>query len=112
MRLSFLEEPELQFGTDRHIDIRFGIMNYGPLDFESTVPRAINLGIVGSNQSTEGIRNWLKKCQSEIPAKPNREDPSRSNKQPNLFTRFPGFNLENAFRSTIVIEEACCRPLS
>jgi hypothetical protein len=31
MNLSYLEEPNLEFGAGRHVDIRFGIMNYGPL---------------------------------------------------------------------------------
>ena len=31
MKTLFLEEPELEFGTGRHLDIRFGIMNHGPL---------------------------------------------------------------------------------
>ena len=47
MNLSYLEEPNLEFGAGRHVDIRFGIMNYGPLDFDSPLaPKHINLGIV------------------------------------------------------------------
>ena len=34
MNLNFIDEPELQFGTSKHIDIKFGIMNYGVLDFD------------------------------------------------------------------------------
>src|SRR5438105_551920 len=112
MNLSFLEEPELEFGAARHIDIRFGIMNYGPLDFEVPLaPKQINLGIVGSKESVEGVRQWLERCRTEIPAKVNKDDPGKPNKQPNLFTRFPGFSPDHGFHSTLVMDDTLCRDL-
>lgn len=84
MKTEFLHEPELEFGTGKHIDIRFGLMNYGPLDFDqSLAPKKIKLGIVGSPESIEGTVKWLEKCRTGIAAKPS--------KRPNLFPRFPGF---------------------
>ena len=110
MNLSFLEEPSLEFGAGRHIDIRFGIMNYGPLDFESALaPKQINLGIVGTTESVDGVRQWLDKCRNTIPGKPNKEDASKPNKQPNLFARFPGFNQDAGFHSTLVLQDSLCR---
>jgi hypothetical protein len=110
MNLTFLEEPELEFGAGRHIDIRFGIMDYGPLDFASPLaPKQINLGIVGSKESVEGVRHWLERCRAEIPAKPNKDDRDKLNKQPNLFTRFPGFAPGHAFRSTLIMADALSR---
>lgn len=104
MNLSFLEEPHLEFGAGRHVDIRFGIMNYGPLDFESKLaPKQINLGIVGTTESVDGVREWLERCRTIIPAKPS--------KQPNLFARFPGFNPDTGFHSTLVIQDSLCRNL-
>ena len=38
MKADFFHEPELEFGIDKHIDMKFGLMNYGPLDFQ--VPTA------------------------------------------------------------------------
>ena len=35
MNIDFMPEPELDFGVDKHVDIRFGIMNYGTVDFSS-----------------------------------------------------------------------------
>src|ERR1700751_2294736 len=32
MKVFQLDEPELEFATGRHVDIRFGISNYGPFD--------------------------------------------------------------------------------
>lgn len=112
MNLTYLEEPPLEFGAGRHVDIRFGIMNYGPLDFDSPVaPKQINVGVVGTTESIDGVRQWLERCKSEISAKPNKEDPSKPNKQPNLFARFPGFNRDTGFYSTLVLQDSLCRPL-
>ncbi len=84
MNIEFLHEPELEFGTGRHIDIKFGLMNYGPLDFNNSLaPKKIKLGIIGSPEFVEGVIKWLEKCSAGIAAKPS--------KRPNLFPRFPGF---------------------
>jgi hypothetical protein len=84
MKIQFFQEPELEFGTGRHIDIKFGLMNYGPLDFDRPLaPKKIKLGIVGTPETIEGLIQWLEKCRSGIAAK--------FSKRPNLFPRFPGF---------------------
>jgi len=98
MKLDFLQEPELEFGTGRHVDIRFGLMNYGPLDYEHPLaPRQIKLGIVGTPETVEGVQMWLERCRGEIPAKPSR--------QPNLFPNFPGCNPDASFRASIVMDQ-------
>lgn len=85
-----IEEPELEFGVGRHIDVRFGIMNRGAWGRgRPESPTSISLGVVGTTQSIEGILAWLGKCQAGIDAKPS--------KQPNLFPRFPGFGDESCF---------------
>ena len=47
MNLSILEEPELEFGGgSRHIDIRFGIKDYGPFDLQAPkAPKEVRLGL-------------------------------------------------------------------
>lgn len=104
MRVSFLQEPELEFGAGlRHIDIRFGLMNYGPLDVGSELaPRRIRVGIVGTPATVEGARAWLERCREEIPPPPDI-------RQPNFHPRFPGFNPDVAFRSSLVVEDALVR---
>jgi hypothetical protein len=97
MRVEFLEEPELEFGAGQHVDIRHGLMDYGPLDVENEDMRFINVGIVGTPDTVEKLREWLERCRNEIPAKPSR--------QPNLFPAFPGFRSDIAFRSTFRFEE-------
>ena len=42
MNADFFHEPELEFGVAKHIDMKFGLMSYGPLDFQiSTAPKKI-----------------------------------------------------------------------
>jgi hypothetical protein len=84
MRPFFIHEPELQFGQDRHIDIRFGIANYKPLDYlDQLAPKAIPLGIIGTDRNISHLRGWLDLCAKGIEAKVSN--------QPNLFPAFPGF---------------------
>lgn len=105
MTLDFIDEPELEFGGQaRHIDIRFGIMDYGPADVGSgRAPKRIHVGVIGTPANSEGVQLWLEGCRKEIAAKQSR--------QPNLFPRFPGFNPEEAFRSTLVLDSAFNREI-
>lgn len=96
MKVDFLEEPELEFGTGRHVDIRFGLMHHGPLDGASPLaPKEIKLGIIGTTETVEGVRTWLDRCRDGIDAK-------KSN-QPNLFPRFPGYGPDTNLRASIVM---------
>lgn len=99
MKITRFNEPLLLFGTGPHMDIRFGLMNCCPLDFDrNDAPKSIRIGIVGSAESIEGLRDWLEKCKSEIPPKESR--------QPNLFPKFPGFNRESGFFSQLVTDSS------
>jgi hypothetical protein len=93
MKITPIDEPELEFGTGKHIDIRFGLRNYGPLDFnEQSAPKQINVGIVGTPETIEGVAKWMEKCRARIPAKASR--------QPHLFSDFPGFTAEGNLQSS------------
>ncbi|MDU6835797.1 MAG: hypothetical protein E6417_37905, partial [Bradyrhizobium sp.] len=61
MRLTHLTEPDLEFGhAFRHPDIRFGIMDYGPLDFGmESAPKRIKMGVIGSAETVEGTARWI-----------------------------------------------------
>ncbi len=84
MNADFFHEPELEFGIAKHIDMKFGLMNYGPLDFQvPTAPKKIKLGLVGTPETIEGTQKWIEKCRNGIQAK--------KSKRPNLFPGFPGF---------------------
>jgi len=103
MNLSFLQEPELEFGEGgHHIDIRFGLTRYGPLDLESqNRPENIRVGVVGTPGDIEKILGWLERCRADIPAK--------KSKQPNLFPPFGGFNEQATFRASLTLNEGLCR---
>ena len=104
MKIQLLHEPELQFDAGRHVDIRFGLMNYGPLDGPSDLaPKKIRVGLVGSAQSIEGMREWLLKCRNTIPAK-------ESTKR-HLFPKFPGFAEDRACYSELLLDPALERTL-
>ncbi|RSV33121.1 hypothetical protein [Sphingomonas sp. ABOLH] len=96
MKLTHLKEPPLEFGgAMRHPDIRFGLMDYGPLDAGlEGAPKRIRLGIVGSGETVEGVARWIEMCSVGLPAKESR--------QPNLFPPFPGTGLEETFRCEFV----------
>ena len=64
MKTLFVNEPDLEFGGGgRHIDIRFGIMEHGPLDrARGTAPRRIRVGLVGSADTIAGTLGWPFVC--------------------------------------------------
>ena len=94
MNLDFLLEPELEFGgKGRHVDIRQGLSLHGPLDNDGMPLRNIRLGFVGTQQTVDGIIEWLKKCENGLPAK--------ESNQPNLFPNFPGTGQGPPFRASL-----------
>jgi len=105
MKIELLAEPELEFAdANGHVDIRFGLANYGPLDAGAdSAPAQIKVGLVGTTQTIEGARTWFERCRSGVAAKESR--------QPNLFPAFPGFNLETSFRSTLVFDASLEREI-
>jgi hypothetical protein len=98
VRAEHLEEPELEFGRGgRHIDVRFGLATYGPLDADSAAARReLRVGIVGTPQTNQDMRSWLMKCSAGVSAK--------KSKLPNLFPRFPGFSNESPFSCSLLID--------
>ena len=105
MNTTLIQEPELQFGTGRHIDIRFGIANYKPLDYrDQLAPKSIPLGIIGTEKSISELRAWLDLCAQGVDAKVS--------DQPNLFVRFPGFGPDSPFDSRFVFDARLERQLS
>ena len=105
MKTDFFHEPELEFGTGRHIDIKFGLMNYGPYDFNNPVaPKKIKLGVVGTPETIEGIVAWLEECRTGISAKPS--------KRPNLFPHFPGFGEGMQLCADFVLDSQLQRAIS
>ena len=105
MKLTHLAEPTLEFGsTFRHVDIRFGLMDYGPFDLGmESAPKRVRVGIVGSAETVEGTARWLEACASGFPAKPSR--------QPNLFPPFPSADSDGTFRCEFATSDELHRVL-
>src|SRR6266404_3608724 len=97
--LSYLDEPPLQFGRDKHPDIRYGIMNYGPSDLEDKRrPCSIKVGIVGTSEGIASSSRWIERCRKEIAPW---ESPKR-----NLFAPFPGFSGESPFQADCILDSS------
>ncbi len=105
MKLVLLQEPELEFGAGKHVDIRFGLKNYGPVTFElDTSPKEIQVGFVGTSKTIQGVKDWMEQSQSGVRAK-------ASNK-PNFFPAFPGFGKESCFKCGWITGERLQRDIS
>ena len=106
MNVTLLPEPELQFGNNgRHVDIRFGIRNSGPLVHgDPLAPSEIRIGLIGTPQTIQGLKDWLELCRVGLPAK--------ASKKPHLFPAFPGFNKESCFACDLVVTEKLERPIN
>lgn len=105
MKLSFLQEPELEFGNGgTHVDIRYGVMRHGPLDLcDPSAPTQLRIGLVGTEETIAAIREWFDHCKTGIAAKQSRLS--------NLFPRFPGFSESSPFRSALVFHDRWCSPI-
>jgi len=99
MKIDFLVEPELEFGNSgHHIDVRFGIMQHGPLDRGlSTAPSQLKVGIVGTQETIQGVQDWLQRARGGIQAKDSRLS--------NLFPPFPGFSESSCFGSSLIFHD-------
>lgn len=105
MKASFLQEPELEFGQGKHIDIRFGISNYKPLDYlDKLAPKTIPIGVVGTEKTISEFRSWIEQCGTGIAAKVSN--------QPNLFPAFPGYGPDSPFESTLQFDSRIERQVS
>jgi hypothetical protein len=99
-----LAEPLLEFSGGRHVDVRFGLTEFGPVDFATGQTKTVRLGIVGSSHTAGKLMEWLRRCGAGIPAKNSR--------QPNLFPSFPGSSISGPFRCYFEAEDQHVRVLS
>ena len=106
MRAELLDEPELQFGNGRHVDPRFGLIELGPADGDAAAaPRTISVGVVGSDETIDGVIGWLTRCRKPLPGRAEA-------RQPNLFPPFPGFVRGVGFDCELRFDRRYQRPIS
>lgn len=98
MKLEHLREPLLEFGAGQHVDVRFGLTQFQPRDHDSgTAPQQIRIGLVGTAETTEGVRQWLEGCVDGVAPK--------ATHLVNLFPAFPGFSEDSCFGARLVLDE-------
>jgi hypothetical protein len=85
------------------LDVRFGLTDFGPVDFTTDRTKEIRLGVVGSAQTVGKLREWLRRCEAGIPAKKSR--------QPNLFPGFPGSTILGPFRCSFNVNDQDVRTI-
>jgi hypothetical protein len=60
--LSHLPEPLLDIAANgHHVDVRFGLMDYGPVDFATERATEIRLSVVGSSQTVGKFGDWRRR---------------------------------------------------
>lgn len=105
MRTDFFPEPRLEFGDGGfHIDARFGLLEHGPVDRDtSPAPSDLKVAIVGTEETVHGIRAWLDHAKSGIEAK--------TSTRPHLFPAFPGFSKEKCFGAEVITHDRWCETI-
>jgi hypothetical protein len=106
MKLRYIEEPSLQFGTDHHICPKSGIYTYNPFDISQVRPEKITIGVIGKGESVDKILEWIESCKTHIDGKQSKTP------HPNLFTNFCGFNKTIGFKCEIAYDESYLRKLN
>ncbi len=106
MKLRYIEETSLQFGTNHHICPKHGIYEFNPFDIAQVRPEKITLGIVGKAESIDKILTWLESCKTHIAGKQSK------NPHPKLFPNFCGFNKQVGFKCEINYDDTYLRRLN
>lgn len=106
MKLALVGELDLEFADGgRHLDPRFGVHRYGPLDASAeSEARLIEVGMIGTNETIEKLHDWLVHCRDPIAGKQSRLR--------NLFPDFPGFAGDTMFQAELVLADRLNRPIN
>lgn len=109
MKLRYIEEPSLQFGSNQHVCPKGGIVSYNPFDINNVRPEKIVLGLVGKSESVDLVADWVKSCKYEIEGK----KPKKGKRIiTNLFPGFCGFNKNSGFKSEVAFDDTYLRKIN
>jgi len=106
MKIRYIDEPSMQFGTNQHVCPKAGIYEFSPFDINQVRPEKITIGIIGKGESIEKVLRWLESCKSHIEGKDSKIP------HPNLFFNFCGFNKSIGFQSEVVYDDSYIRKLN
>lgn len=91
MKVEYINEPLLVFGTGTSICPREGIANLKVYDTVQTARKdQLLIGIVGIEEDVEKMSGWLDRSKSYLPS-------NQDGKQVGLYHSFPGFNNDKGF---------------
>ncbi|MDD3179559.1 MAG: hypothetical protein PHQ04_04325 [Opitutaceae bacterium] len=94
--VDYIPEPDLEFGRDKHPDIRYGILNFGPYDLRAEQrPTSISVALVGTSRSISVAERWIVSAKAEVAAKVSPKI--------NLFAPFPGFSSASSWACDVVV---------
>lgn len=101
-----LDEPEMRFGRGAHVDPRFGLLDFGPADqAEQAAPASIPIGIVGTQDTIEGVLRWLRRCRKPV-------NPPAEKRTSNFFPPFPGFTTDAGLESELAFDRRLQRSVA
>lgn len=106
MKIRYIEEPALQFGSNNHICPKAGIYEFHPFDINQVKPEKITLGLIGKSESIEKVLTWLERCKTHIEGKQSKIQ------HPRLFLNFCGFNRGIGFKSEIDYDDSYLRKIN
>ena len=93
-------EPELEFGdSGRHVDPRYGLMTYGPL--QPKPGDHVRIGVIGTTETVEGFAGYIDRAMIGIDG----DNPHLGNLHPG----FPGMGNSNPFRCRFEVPKEACR---
>lgn len=106
----YVEEPSLFFaGRSACEDPKTGITLFGPAGLDRTPRPSIRLGIIGTGDSIQAMRNWIEAARHPIRAGFN---PKGKPYDTLLAPTFPGFDAGSPFQCSMEIADAHCETLT
>jgi hypothetical protein len=95
-----LPEPDLEFGNGgRHLDPRYGLTTYGPL--QPKPGDLVRIGVIGTSETVDGMAGFMDRAMTGIPGTNERLG--------NLNPGFPGIGNQNPFRCRFEVEAGATR---
>lgn len=102
-------EPSLIFaGKKTCEDPKTGISLFGPAGIDRTPRPTIRLGIIGTGDSIQALRNWLESARSPIQAG---RDSKGKPYDTLLAPTFPGFDFDTPFQCSVEVADSHCETL-
>ena len=105
-----IAEPRLIFANSQTCeDPKTGLTIFGPAAIDSGPRTTIRLGVIGTGETVQALKNWIRRGESKItPGLNARGKPYDSI----LFPDFPGFNLDSPYQCEVQIDDRFCKELT